>query len=446
MIADIDGARAAARAAELGAAHRAMQADLAVPAEVVAMIAASVAAFGRLDVLVNNAGRIDTSGTGIVDQPTEAFHSLMALNLDGTVFAANAASRVMAAQGGGAIVNVASGAALRAIPLRNAYSASKAAVVAATRNLACRFAPLGIQVSAIAPGYTRTELVDTLIRNGRVDPSKAVQRIPLGRMGTPEEMAEAIFHLASPASRAFVGGLLLVDGGGQAYGGSEEAGIPRGAKPTTPPAGMPVVVVNCADQVIADALARQVQSRGATLVRVDDHVDLDDRTAVARAIQDIADRYGRIDALVSVSSDLTPGAVNDAAGRRDLTALFHLAQAAGRQMLRQGYGSVCAVTSIRGQIGLVGDDRVAATSAAMAMFTKSMACEWGGSGVRANALAVGPMADGDALLARMPVRRVITTHEVAANIDFLISPAASYITGTLVMLDGGISAYAGPDH
>jgi NAD(P)-dependent dehydrogenase (short-subunit alcohol dehydrogenase family) len=138
FIADIDGERAAARAGELGAGHAAFRADVSVKSDVDAMLAACVKQFGRIDVLVNNAGRIDTSGTGVVDQPTEAFRALLALNLEGTYHAAIGAAALMQAQGGGAIVNVASGAALRAIPLRNAYSASKAGVVAITRTLACR--------------------------------------------------------------------------------------------------------------------------------------------------------------------------------------------------------------------------------------------------------------------------------------------------------------------
>lgn len=446
MIADIDGERAAARVAELGSMHHAVRVDLADPTDAVAMIAACIAACGRLDILVNNAGRIDSSGTSIVDQPTEAFNSLIALNLDGTVAAANEAARVMTAQGGGAIVNVASGAALRAIPLRNAYSASKAAVVAATRNLACRLAPHGIQVSAIAPGYTRTELVDTLIRNGRVDPAKAVARIPLGRMGVPDEMADAIFHLASPAARAFVGGLLLVDGGGQAYGGSETAGIPRGAPSTPPPPGAPVVVLRCAHATIGAALRHQLEARATQLFCVDNNADLTDRSVAAGAIRDIVDHTRRIDALVTIATDLGDvDCIRGGGSHTDLMALFHLSQAAGRVMLQQGFGAVCAVTSARGLVGLPAHDRSAETSAAIAMFTKSMACEWGGSGVRANTLAVGPMDHRDALMARMPLRQVITAAEVAANIAFLVSPAASYISGATMALDGGLSMYAGSD-
>lgn len=461
LIADIDGDRAAARAEELGSGHRHFRADLSDAVQVRATISACAAAFGRLDVLVNNAGRIDTSGTGIVDQPTDVFRRLLALNLEGTVVAAEEAARLMARQGGGAIVNVASGAALRAIPLRNAYSASKAAVVAATRNLACRLVRDGIQVNAIAPGYTRTELVDELIRNGRVDPSKAVQRIPLGRMGWPEEMAEAIFHLASPAARPFVGGLLLVDGGGQAYGGSEDAGIARGAEPAAAPSGMPVIVLAGGEGTLASALEQQVASRGARVVRLGSaitpyqgagapaiDIDVTDRADVERTFQQIVERFGRIDGLVIVADDLSNGGSAADLGAvldRDFTGLFHLAQGAGRQMLRQGYGSVVAVTSVRGQIGLAGDDATAATSAAIAMFTRSMACEWGGSGVRANTLAVGPMNDRDPLLRRMPLRRAVSARELAANIDFLVSPAASYITGAVVPLDGGLSIYAGPD-
>ena len=96
-----------------------------------------------------------------------------------------------------AIVNVASGAALRPVPFRNGYSASKAGVLAMTRHHACAFARDGIRVNAVAPGYTRTELVDELIARGRIDPAAVARRIPLGRMAAPEEIAAVIAFLAS---------------------------------------------------------------------------------------------------------------------------------------------------------------------------------------------------------------------------------------------------------
>jgi NAD(P)-dependent dehydrogenase (short-subunit alcohol dehydrogenase family) len=418
VVADIDGPRAADRATTLGAGHDSITVDMSDPAQVIAMVAGVVARHGRLDVLVNNAGRID-GGTSVVEQTLEGFRALLALNLDGSAVAAREAAVVMRRQGGGAIVNVASGAALRAIPLRNGYSASKAGVVAMTRNQACAWARHGIQVNAIAPGYTRTELVDKLIADGRVDPAKAVRRIPLGRMGTPEEIAAAILHLASPAASYMAGALLVADGASQAYGGSEDANTQRGAAPATPPPGDPVVAVG--DGPVAAALGRLLVEQGIRVV-----------PAAEIAAQP------RLDGLLN--SDAAPAA----AGYLD--RMFLRAQAAGRIMLAQGFGAVVNLTGIAGQVGLPDTGPIGPEAAAIGMLGRTMACEWGGSGIRVNTLAAG-LVEGDAatLLPRVPLGRMARPEEIAAVAAFLLSPAAGFVSGGIVPVDGGLSAYGGLD-
>ncbi len=418
VLADIDGQRAASRAAELGGSHHAIAVDMSDPTQVRAMMHSVAQRFGRLDVLVNNAGRID-GGTSVVEQTAEGFRSLLALNLDGSAIAAEEAAAIMRRQGGGAIVNVASGAALRAIPLRNGYSASKAGVVAMTRNQACAWARDGIQVNAIAPGYTRTELVDKLIADGRVDPAKAARRIPLGRMGTPEEIAGAILHLASPAASYMAGALLVSDGASHAFGGSEDANVQRGAAPTEPPAGTPVVAVG--GGAVAEALAALLRGKGVRIVGLEE-----------------LSQQERLDGVLN--SDATMGAPGH------LDRIFAVGQAAGRVMLAQGYGAIVNLTGITGQIGLSGSGGIGPEQAAVGMLTRTMACEWGGSGIRVNALAAG-LVEGDdaALLPRVPLGRMARADEIAAVAAFLLSPEAGFVSGSIVPADGGLSAYGGLD-
>ncbi|RZF25398.1 glucose 1-dehydrogenase [Paraburkholderia sp. UYCP14C] len=217
VIADLNAQRARERAHELGAAHLGIGADVAVEADVRALIDACVERYGRLDVLVNNAGNGDQPYPTI-EQNVDAFDRLLGIHLRGTFVACREAGRVMLAQRSGAIVNLGSIAGLAGIPARNAYGAAKAGIVAMTRSLACEWARDGIRVNAVAPGYVATELVETLERNGQMNVRSIEKRTPMGRLARPEEIAYAIGFLASDAASYITGTVLGVDGGWHAYG------------------------------------------------------------------------------------------------------------------------------------------------------------------------------------------------------------------------------------
>ncbi|MFA5538279.1 MAG: SDR family oxidoreductase, partial [Gemmobacter sp.] len=114
------------------------------------------------------------------------------------------------------------------LPRRNAYGAAKAGIIAMTRAQACEWGPSGVRVNAVVPGYVETDLLSELAEAGKVDLDAIRRRIPLGRLIRPDDIAEAIWFLASPAARQITGTALTVDGGWTAFGGAGDVGQPQG--------------------------------------------------------------------------------------------------------------------------------------------------------------------------------------------------------------------------
>lgn len=166
--------------------------------------------FGRVDVLVNCAGVI-TANLPLQDVNPDDFQRNFSVNVIGVVNTSQAVYPLMAQSSHGAIVNVASQAALVCLPSQSAYSASKGAVVALTRASAIDWAAEGIRVNAVCPGFTATPMA-----MGQMTPeldAAVSRRVPLGRIFQPSEIAEAIVFLASPRASAITGVVLPVDGG-----------------------------------------------------------------------------------------------------------------------------------------------------------------------------------------------------------------------------------------
>ena len=171
--------------------------------------------FGRLDLLVNNAGL--NIPQGIFDVDEASWDSVIDTNLKGSFFAAQAAARHMVEQSeGGRIINVASQAGVVGIEERSAYGASKGGVALLTKVLAIELAQYGITVNAVAPTFVATELTRSTLE----DPEwreRILSRIPLGRVGEIGDVAAAVVYLASPAASMVTGHTLLVDGGWTAW-------------------------------------------------------------------------------------------------------------------------------------------------------------------------------------------------------------------------------------
>jgi len=175
-----------------------------------------LAAFGRLDVLVNSAGV--TLGKPALDMTGEEWDAVLDVNLKGTFFMSQQMGRhLVSTRRPGSIISVASTHGVLGFPTRSAYGISKGAIVQMTRMLAIEWAEHGIRVNAIAPGTVETPTRKAFFDANPGRREVMTERVPLRRFGTPEEMAGAVAYLASPQAAYITGQTLLLDGGLTSY-------------------------------------------------------------------------------------------------------------------------------------------------------------------------------------------------------------------------------------
>jgi len=187
--------------AAAGGEARFQRCDTSKETDVQAAVQAAIDGFGRLDIMVNNAG---------VSQ--RDWDTTIAVNLSGVYYGCQHAAEAMAARGGGVIVNLASILGLVGIGAEDPYVAAKHGVVGLTKKFAIRYGPQGVRVNCISPGWIETAMT-AVIRENALLRQQIDQQTPMGRMGRPEEVAKCALFLASDESSFVTGTALVVDGG-----------------------------------------------------------------------------------------------------------------------------------------------------------------------------------------------------------------------------------------
>lgn len=210
-----DEATARETAAEIGEETLGLAADVSTEEGAQRLIEETIDLYGRVDILVNNAGQSMVRDS--LQLSRGDWQSTLDLNLTAAFLCSQRAARQMLEGDGGVILNIASVTSFAAFPRRLAYATTKAGLVMMTKVMAVEWAPK-VRVNAIAPGFIETALTRALSDQGKLDFEALRRRTPMGRLGTPEEVAKAALFLASDDASYVTGETLVADGGWLAYG------------------------------------------------------------------------------------------------------------------------------------------------------------------------------------------------------------------------------------
>ena len=195
----------------LGRKAFALSPDVTNAEQVRAMVEAATSAFGRIDILFNNAGI--TSSRTMLESSDEEWFRVVEVNIKGTFLCTKAVAPIMQAQGSGRIINMGSVLSRSGMAKRSAYAVSKAGIASFTKSMAFELGPFGITVNALGPTVIVTDLNRELVQTQPQLYDAILKRTPLGRLGQPEDIAGALVFLASPAAAFVTGQTLYVDAG-----------------------------------------------------------------------------------------------------------------------------------------------------------------------------------------------------------------------------------------
>ena len=219
VVAELDAASGTAAAEllhERGHEATFVETDVCRPDSVQGMVDSALEHYGRIDILINNAGLATIGHTE--SMPVDDWYKQIDVMCNGVFLCLRAVGKVMLEQQTGVILNISSIAGLGAWPLRSAYDCAKAAVISLTENVGCEWARRGVRVVSVAPGVTRTAMMQQMVEEKLVDLGQYEGRAPMGRVAEVEEIASAVQFLVSDRAKYITATTLSVDGGWTAWG------------------------------------------------------------------------------------------------------------------------------------------------------------------------------------------------------------------------------------
>ncbi|CAL9085494.1 unnamed protein product [Musa acuminata var. zebrina] len=396
-------------------------------------------------------GEVNNAGTGfqrpVTDVTPEDFKLLMSTNLDSAVHLSQLAHPLLKASGSGNVVFISSITSLVGIDTLAVYAATKGAMNQLTRSLACEWAKDNIRANCVAPGYIRTPLIEPLCENEEFV-AKETNRIPLGRLGEVDDVAPVVAFLCLPASR-YVNGQVVVIDGGRTVNGNRHAIVEELAR-----FGAAVHTCSRNEAELNECLQ---QWRALNLKITGSVCDVSSDFEREKLMQTVNSVFhGKLHILVNNAGTLICKPVVEHTPedyRRiistNLDSAFHLSQLAHPLLKASGRGCIVNISSISGFVAIDSASVYAATKGALNQLTRSLACEWAKDNIRANCVApayirtplIQTLSEDEEFVARearrVPLGRLGEPEEVAAVVAFLCLPAADYVDGQVIIVDGG---------